>query len=198
MILLPREFDDELSDELRARLTPFVGWLSLRPVAGWQFAGLLDVAPLAARVVQLEPPVPTLDRARLVPAAEDQPVRGALADEAMLYATWFGKGLANYETWQAATATLTPEELAALWGPLAREWADSVGEGVRSVISRETADDPRDRYEDDPDEDSFYGDFAAPEDVGFRTAVSSQLGLGTYVDDPLSVLDVKVLEAVKR
>jgi hypothetical protein len=199
MLLLGRDLPDDLPEHLKGQLPPFVGWIALRPVARWQFAGMLEVAPIAARVVQIEPPLATLDRARLLRGPEDQPVRGALADEALLYASWFGKSLADSELWQAANAQLTREELAALWGPLGREWGDSVDEGVRAVISRETADEePSERYEEDPDDGSFFGDWGVPEDAGFRTAVNAQLGLRPPVGDPLSVLDVKLEEGVSR
>jgi formylglycine-generating enzyme required for sulfatase activity len=198
MLLVGRENVAELSPRRLARLTPFAGWLSLRPVAAWQFAGMLEVAPIAERAVHVEPPLRTLDPARWRGDAEDTPVRALLGDEAVFYATWFGKGLATYALWRAATRASTPEERAALWGPLEREWADGVAEGVRTVISRDTVDaDPQQAYEEDPGGDAFFGDFAAPEGVGFRTAVSAR-GLSTVVADSLSVLDVQLLEGVPR
>jgi hypothetical protein len=58
--------------------------------------------------------------------------------------------------------------------------------------------DLRDAYDEDPDSGLFFADFATPVDVGFRTAVSTQTGLGTAVRDPLSVLDVELAHALDR
>jgi hypothetical protein len=198
-LLLPREFEEDYSDEIKERLTPYVGWLALRPTAVWQVAGMLAVAPLKRRVVHYDLPSPPFDAERLLTAAEDTPARAVMADEAGLYAAWFGKSVATAEYWQAAVATLSPEELAALWGANEREWADFLNEGVRATVSRETVGvDLWDAYDEDPDGDLFFGDFATPADVGFRTAVSTQTGLRTGVGDSLSVLDVELAHSIDR
>ena len=198
-ILLPREFEEEYSAEIRERLTPYVGWLALRATAVWQLSGMLEVAPLKRRVVQYDLPTPTFDAERVLAAPEDTPARAVMADEAGLYAAWFGKSIARAEYWQAAVATLSVEELAALWGPNEREWADFINEGVHATVSRETVGvDLWDAYDENPDGELFFGDFATPADVGFRTAVSTQTGLRTAVRDSLSVLDVELAHALDR
>jgi hypothetical protein len=198
-ILLPREFEEGYPAEVMERLTPYVGWLALRPTAVWQLAGMLEVAPLKRRDVFYDIPKPAFDAERVLAAPEDTPARALVADEAVLYAAWFGKSVATAEYWEAAVATLSAEELASLWGANEREWANFINEGVRATISRESVGlDLWDAYEADPDSDMFHADFATPADVGFRTAVSTQDGLHTGVRDALSVLDVELAHALDR
>ena len=202
MLLLGRDLPDDLPEHLKGQLPPFVGWISpatRRPLG--QFAGMLEVAPIAARVVQIEPPLATLDRARLLRGPEDQPVRGALADEALLYASWFGKSLADSELWQAANAQLTREELAALWGPLGRgvgRQRQQKRASERSSRARPPTRNRPDAMRRTPTTGRSSGTWGVPEDAGFRTAVNAQLGLRPPVGDPLSVLDVKLEEGVSR
>lgn len=206
MLLLPREppaDPSEYAPGVLERLTPFVAWLSLRPVARWQLGAFLADARLAPRRVQVAPAVRVLDPRRLLAGDEAVPVTRILPGEAGLYATWFWKGLGGPEDWQAARAALTSEELAALWGPLRREWNGSVTEGIYSVVTPETADvDPHDAYDDDPElsdpDRILYGELEAPDDVGLRTHVNTQVGLRGGGADPLSILDVQPLDAVDR
>jgi hypothetical protein len=206
MLLLPRqppEDPSEYAPGVLERLTPFVAWLSLRPVGRWQVAAFMAEARFAPRRVQIAPPVRVLDPERLLAGDEAGPVTRILPDEAGLYASWFGKGLSSREAWQAAQAALTSEELVALWGPLRREWAGSVVEGVSSIVTPETADlDIRDAYDEDlgfsGPQRIFYGEFEAPADVGLRTHVNTQVGLRGGGTDPLAILDVQLLDAVDR
>src|SRR5215218_435079 len=70
---------------------PF-GWLALRPVERWQFAGFLDLTWAGAfrrRIGDLKP----MERGRLLAGEENGPVTHILRDEAALYAMWFGKSI---------------------------------------------------------------------------------------------------------
>ena len=205
-LLVPRRPPDDPSEYapgVLERLTPFVAWLSLRPVARWQLAAFLSLARVGPRNVQITPPVRPLDPERLLAGAETEPATRLLPGEAGMYASWFGKGLAAREDWEHARAVLGAEELAALWGPLRREWNGSVVEGVYSVVTPDTVDaDIRDLYDEDPDledpERIFYGELEAPDDVGMRTHVNTQVGLRAGGADPLSIFDVQLLDAVDR
>jgi hypothetical protein len=206
MLLLPREppaDPSQYAPGVLERLGPFVAWMSLRPVARWQLGGFLNTARFAPHAVQIEPPVPAFDRRRLLAGEEDEPATRVLPGEAILYASWFWKGLSGRDDWEAAGAALTPEELAALWGPLRREWAGSITEGIYSVVTPETVDvDPDDAYDEDPelsDPDRIvYGELETPDDVGLRTHVNTQVGLRAGGADPLSILTVQLLDAVNR
>lgn len=206
MILLPRQIEGDPSEYapgVLERLTPFVSWLSLRPVAKWQFGAFLELARLARHRVQIEPALRTLDPERILAGSELEPVTGVTPDEAALYATWLGKGKADLDDWRAAAACLRPEELGALWGPLRREWAGAVDDGLYVVVTPETLDvDPDEALEADPElqrpDRLVYGELEAPEDVGFRTSVSTQLGLLRATADPLSILDVQLLDVLHR
>lgn len=206
MLLLPREPPDDPSEYapgVLERLTPFVSWLSMRPVERWQVAGLLSVARIAPREVQITSPVRPLDRERLLAGDETEPATRALPGEATLYATYFWKGLASREDWEAARAALVPEELAALWGPLRREWNGAVTEDIYSVVTPETIDvDPEEAYEEDPElrapDRILYGEFEGPADVGFRTGINTQIGLRTGGGQQLAMLDVQLRDRADR
>lgn len=206
MLLLPRKLDadpSEYAPGVLERLTPFVAWLALRPVATWQFVAFLDLARTVSRQVQIPPRVEPLDAERILAGRDDDaPVTSVMPEEARLYATWFGKGMPDREDWQAATAALSPEELAALWGSVGREWNGAVTEGVYAVVTPETIEiDPREVLDEDPPLHSadriLYGELETPSDVTFRTHVSTQVGLRTG-SDPLSILDVDVVDGADR
>jgi hypothetical protein len=206
MLLLPREPPDDPSEYapgVLERLTPFVAWMGMRPVMRWQLGGMLALARVAPRRVQVTPPVRVLDRQRLLGGDETGAVTRMLPGEAGLHASWFWKGLATREDWQAARAALSPEELAALWGQPRREWNGTVTEGIYSVVTPDTVDvEPEDAYDADPDlsdpDRILYGEFEAPSDVTFRTHVNTQVGLQSGGADPLSFLDVQLLDAADR
>jgi hypothetical protein len=207
MILLPREFEYTNPADLevaRRQLGPFVAWLGLRPVERWQYGGFLDVAKFKPRKVQLKPPKPTLDRERILGGPEREPVTRLMPMEANLYPNWFGTGKATQPYWLAAQRALSEDEFDALWGPV-REYGEEVDEGVTSVVDSLHLDVNRlwDDYDEDeelPDEETwFFGDYATPADVGFRTAISTQLDLGNGGgNDPLSFLDIALADGIRR
>jgi hypothetical protein len=169
MLLLPREPPEDPSEYAPGaleRLTPFVAWLSLRPVARWQLAAFMSLAGRA------------LDPERLLAGDEAAPVTSIRPAETARYAGWFWKGLGGRRDWEAARDALTREELAALWGPLRREW-DGVGsDGIHSVVTPETVDvDPDEAYDEGDPDGIIHDESEAPDDVGFRTHINTQIGL---------------------
>ena len=183
MLLLgrdPRELDD-LSPEARSRLGPTVSWMSLRPTARWQIGAFLDVAPRAPISQPYDLPFPFFDPARLLAGDELGAVTRSTCDEAGLYANWFSKGLCTEKAWKAATRVFAGVAGGPPWGHPPREWAGEAyfDEALRVVMSPDTVGlDPRDLVDEtDPKLRMVYGEWAAPDDVTFRTAVSAQRGL---------------------
>ena len=76
-----------------------LGWLALRPVERWQFAGFLAVATLRGAGHKVGD-VRTMKPERLTDGPETGPVTRVLRDEASLYAQWFGKLVADRTDWQ--------------------------------------------------------------------------------------------------
>ncbi len=179
MVLLPRD-EAELSllpPGPRARLTPFVAWMSLQPVARWQFGAFLDLARWEPVWQPKPPPFPFLDPARILDGPESGAVTRITCHEAGLYAFWFGKGMTSQEEWEEAARYL-PQSL---WSEPACEWAgsSSFDDEVFVAVSPETVNvDPR---ETDDEENAhprmLYGNYVAPDDITFRTSVSTQYGL---------------------
>jgi hypothetical protein len=146
-----------------------LGWLALRPVERWQFAGFLDLTwagSFRRRIGELKP----FDRGRLLAGDENAPVTDVLFDEAELYAMWFGKSIPHRVTWQLAAEVLDTDPM---WGPV-REWADAPYDGAFRVVDADLIDFDAD--EDDPPEVVVDGG-AAPPGVGFRTFVDVHFGL---------------------
>jgi hypothetical protein len=146
-----------------------LGWLALRPVERWQFAGFLEVAWTRGgrKAGDFHP----LDRSRLLAGPETEPVTRVLRDEASLYAQWFGKLVPSRIDWQLAAEVLDP---APLWGAVPREWGGEEWEDVYSVTELDTLE-----LEDDLPEELIHRAWEAPDDVGFRTMVGQQYGLIT-------------------
>jgi formylglycine-generating enzyme required for sulfatase activity len=172
----PRPGDEWLDP---VELTPLVWtghyWLAKRPVERWQFAAFLEVASFAPREVQVPPKRPVLDRARLLAGPEGEPITRLMAGEAILYAAWFGKVLATQHAWRDADP--------ALWGPV-HEYGTSVDEGEASS------------HGPDGDDEETYGEFAVPEGVGFRTALTRLSD--TVGGDWLWWLDVRLTAVARR
>ena len=147
-----------------------LGWIALRPVERWQFAGFLTVATLRGaghKVGGLR----TMKAERLTDGPETHPVTHVLRDEASLYAQWFGKLLADRTDWQLVAESVDP---ATLWGGAAAEWGSEEWEGAYSVTTLETL-----ALEDDLPDELIFRSSEAPDDVSFRTFVRSDVGLFT-------------------
>ncbi len=160
--------------------TPDPGWLALRPVTRWQFAGFLATARTTG---------PALDRERLLTGPEAEPITRVLREEASLYAQWFGKLVADRIDWQLASDTVDP---ATLWGPVPREWSGEEWEGVHGVTDLETLD-----LEDDLPEHLLFRAWEAPEDVTFRTIVPHRHGLITQTA-PAETIGVALSDQATR
>jgi hypothetical protein len=179
MILLPRRPEEiaRLSPAHLATLTPFVSWLAVRPVACWQFAAFLDIAPRETVVQPYQPPFALLDPARLTAGDETASITRVTCSEAGLYLFWFGKQMPAQDDWQAATRALP----GAPWGEPPREWIGEsyFAEELMVAVSPTTVDvDPKDAVDTEETADRMiYSEWDAPDDVTFRSAVSTQLGL---------------------
>jgi hypothetical protein len=160
----------------RADRPPTRAYLSLRPVASWQFRSFLDCAQFVARRLQLQPRREPFDGARDIP--ELAPATNLLHGECLMYANWFGKQVLSHGAWRDAELTL-PGAMDDLWvhSPI-REWAGYSGwsEEHRVIIARDTwRIDPWDAREDESEERegmvALDGEHLP--DVGFRTACSA-------------------------
>jgi hypothetical protein len=206
MILLPAEPPDpneRYSPEALARFRPFRAWMALRPVANWQFGAFLVVALFCRRAATLDPPFRPFERERIIRSPETNPVTGLIADEAILYANWFGKTISSEFEWQAAQRFLGPDGAERLWQVPRREWTGRYNQGVNTAASPENLNldwvEEYDRDDPPPSQRIFYGEWEAPRDITFRTAVSTDYGLlRRPVDDPETPLNVALTSIVER
>jgi hypothetical protein len=207
LILLPPEPlspDDEYSPEALARMSPFRGWMALRPVANWQYAAFLNLARFGPREVQLAPGFRMLDPARILQGDETNPTTNLTESEAEMYAHWFGKSVCGQGEWQAASRLLTPEQMETLWNGLRREWGGTFQEGVTVVVTPTNIDlDLMEEWdseaEREPADNIFYGEWDMPPEVGFRTRVLYSTGLLSSAGaDPTSFDNVQLLDVLKR
>ena len=165
-----------------------LGWLALRPVERWQFAGFLAAAKLRGaghKVGGLR----TMKAERLTAGPETDPVTHVLRDEASLYAQWFGKFLADRTDWQLVAESIDP---ATLWGGAAAEWGGEEWEGAYSVTTLETL-----ALEDDLPDELIFRSYEAPDDVGFRTFVRHDIGLFTETA-PAEAIGARVKDQALR
>lgn len=204
MLLVPAEGPvpgERYAPEALARMQPYVGWMSLRPVANWQYAAFLRMARLEPRIVQLSPPLLLLDSKRILQGKPSDPVNRLTCPEALLCASWFGKGLCGQDEWQAAARLLHRSLWEEMWEPLRREWAGAFSEGVYAVATPSNVVKDWDEFFEDPQsrKEMFFDEWQAPLEVGFRTAVQYQFGLLKQPwHDPGAMVDVQLGEVLKR
>lgn len=152
-VLVPRPDFDALASSSKERLTPFTAWLSVRPVADWQLAGVL----------------------RLARSSGARPLQNGVL--AAAYAGFFGKSLATAEDWSAMFSAYGAESIRELWGgEHLAELGGYVNEGLMARIALArildgTVDDS------DVDTDEAVVDEGEPLTLPFRTHVPTQLGL---------------------
>jgi len=204
MTLVPAEGPlpgERYAPEALSRMQPFVGWMALRPVPNWRYATFLRIARLQPRIVQLSPPILLLDPTRILQGNPTDPVTDLTCPEALLYASWFGKGICGQDEWQAA-ARLSPRALADdLLGSLRREWAGAYSEGLYAVVTPFNIHKDWDElYEDARShEEVVFNEWQVPSGVSFRTKVLYQFGLLKEPwEDPAAMVDVKLMEVFKR
>lgn len=187
MLLVPREpLPEPEGPPLPHNYPPLLSWLATRAVARWQYRGFLEHASIAPRDAPV-PPLTPFDRERTAGEPDTAPATGITRSEAMAYARFFGKTLADLGDWQAARAQLAEPVLHALWatGPM-REWVAyaCTSDADRAVLATPaTLDmDPDEALEAEDegrpsDVPVLFGPWDHFDDVGFRSAVRVQSGL---------------------
>jgi hypothetical protein len=151
-------------------------WMSIRPVARWQFRAFAAAAPLVPREVQVAPQLVPLDPGRL--DGEDAAVMTDVTfGESCLYAWWFDKILASTSQWQGAERSLSAGELAALWAPGVHEWGGyGNDEDERLRISAASwREDPDEHASADEDDELIVGAYDHRRDTGLRTVARIEL-----------------------
>jgi hypothetical protein len=196
MVLVPREpAGADWHPEAIARWTPFVGWLSLRPVAHWQFRAYLEVAGIAPREIETIA-FTTHDPARLFGGGADGdetlPIARLTCVEALGCARWLGKQLPTQQTWQAASHWRR-DAIDLLWNGLRKEWIGwpEHDEDEARALSPQTlvADAAEERELNTPpppESRMLYRYFDWSRHFGFRTGVLAEVGL--YTRDVVSPL----------
>ncbi|MEM9491935.1 MAG: SUMF1/EgtB/PvdO family nonheme iron enzyme, partial [Myxococcota bacterium] len=167
---------------------PFLCWLSVAPVARWQFAAFTQLAMTEWRPVEIRPPFDMLSPMRIARAPELAAVGGISYGEAYLYAIWLAKNLPTLYDWQAAADALPEAALDAMWRPAEREWVsdrcEDDPEGLRVATTAATYHlDPDEVYEEEQAGTAtaggamVVGEWHLEPSLGLRTAVTAQLGL---------------------
>jgi hypothetical protein len=204
MTLLPAEGPlpgERYAPEALARMMPFVGWMAVRPVPNWRYATFLHIAKLQMRVVQLTPPLLFLDPTRILHGNPTDPVTSLTCPEALLYASWFGKGVCEQDEWQAVTRLSSQSLADDLLGSLRCEWAGAYSEGIYAVVTPFNIHKDWDELYEDAGwrQEMFFGEWEAPPRVVFRTNVLYQFGLlKNPWQDPGAMVNVKLMEVLKR
>ncbi len=193
-MLVPREgfssrHQGAATDGLPAGTSRFLSWHSVAPIQRWQFWAFLQLAPFERRPVMEPPPFVLMSPQRISREPEIEPITGISWPEAFAFACWLGKTIPSTYSWQSAADLLSESAFAALWTPLPREWAsDTVAadETARVAITRDTYHlDPDEVYDDEYEGHQTaggpmaVGQWRTEEALGFRTAVTVQLGLVT-------------------
>jgi hypothetical protein len=165
---------------------PWRHYLSVRPVAVWQFRAFLSCATFVERYLQLQPRRAAFACARAADGNERMSMTDMLHGEAQMYANWFGKGILPHGSWRdagpqlgTAADALWPSDLPAGWG----EWAGyGTQEETRIIVHRNSwRIDPNEldslfEYDDDNRPYMTSSDSSHFAEVGFRTAASAPPG----------------------
>ncbi|HEY5959677.1 MAG TPA: hypothetical protein VIV60_24145 [Polyangiaceae bacterium] len=185
MVLLPGTPLEEFAPEARHRFSPCRNWLALRPVACWQYAAFLDVAPISVSCPNLPIGVRLLDEARLIGGAETLPILHATPMECSIYRGWFGKRIVDRWDWIDAQRLFGPVATS-LWTAGTREWTGNIPEiDVFAAIEyTEIEFDDRDAFDVEeersppPEERRFFGPYEVPlGGAAFRSTVDPRTGL---------------------
>jgi hypothetical protein len=149
-------------------LPPRKMWMSIRPVARWQFRAFAVTAPLVGRKVQVAPRLKPMDPTRL-DGDDAVPMTDVTFGEGCLYAWWLGKWLADVNQWEATERSLGAGEIAAMWDSGVHEWGGYGGdEDARVRISASNWRTYLDDY-GSAEGDILVGAYTHYRDTGLRT-----------------------------
>lgn len=189
MLLLPTKPLDpntQYSERIIAEWRPELAWISLRPVAEWQYQAFLTLASLRTRP-PLECPFPPFDRARIFSDSELGRVSNLTSYEALAFAGWTGKWVARAHYFEAAHRALSVEEFDCVLPPNSAEWGGWFDEDAAAVLARSI----RPILQEEEEWEEFVGDsylttvdnWTCSRDVGFRTGFSIRDGLALGKED---------------
>jgi hypothetical protein len=201
-IPVPREEVAEWSEQLLQRRggDTNYAWISLRPVAKWQFQTFLQLAVRETYEPQVPPPFPVMDLDRIIDGNNMySDAVNIIREEASIYALWFNKMTNSPVGWEYAYRFLNKEEFNFLWGVTKKEWINYfVDETTSSICTPETFIFDISEYleSEDPEKIKLAKSLTCNEwnffhDVTFRTVVSSQIGLIEKAESSVNIGDIK-------
>lgn len=171
MVSVPSEpVGTDWHPEAIERWTPLLGWLSLHPVAVWQYHAYLQVASPSTVAAAAQRIFRDVD--------ETAAVTHVSGSEAQAFAHWAGKWLSWQGIWQAVYERMGEDTFGRLWGTSSKEWCSYDSDFI--ALSRQTLYTD---HKDEPDESRppelrmEYEPNEWSPDIGFRTAIHHQHGL---------------------
>lgn len=171
MVSVPREppGNDWLPEAIE-RWTPLLGWLSVRPVAVWQYHGYLKLAkPSGAAAISQ----------RIARDADETAAVTCVSGyEAYAFVEWMGKWLSDQVVWQTVRERMGQETFERLWGTSNKEWCAYDSDAIALCPQTLYA-----FHKDEPDElrppehRMVYDGLEWSAEIGFRSAVLDGVGL---------------------
>lgn len=205
MILIPTPPAEvaEWSKELLNRLhnDTNYGWVSLRPVANWQFMAFLELVVIENYDSQVPPPFQVMDTTRIIGKKEScSEVVNTIKSESDAYSLWFNKLISDPILWEYTYNFLTQREFDFLWGITKKEWViDFIDEATSVMRTPETIlFDVADGLEsEEPYSSNLARSLTCDEwtffkNVTFRTSVSSQIGLISKWQSSLEIGNIQI------
>ena len=204
MVLIPHQSDPEM---LEPNNNVLPAWVSTHPVYVWQFRAFLNLVKIGSKIIQIDSPSDYLLPHRFNSQKATDFVTNLYHDEAIAYATWFGKGMGGQFELQGARDFLFPEAFSQVLPAKMRLWdgmESPVSEFVRIAIGGNTID--KNDYEEAELRDSgeneslpdrmLFEEWDAGENIGFCTTVN--LALGLIDDSPKSTIFFDLLNRAYR
>jgi hypothetical protein len=164
------------TEEARQRAKGNLTWFAVRPVAVYQYAAFLDVAPLD----RIPAKKSSLDAPNLTSADETAPITSLTVSAASLYLYWHGKTFASDNDWVSAEEQfgISP------WSTARLEWSgeSAFNSSYAVAISRATFRvDPADTEDErDPEKRMLFGQSEARSDTTFRSVLRLAYGLRIF------------------
>ncbi len=181
MLLVPRF---EGPDQQTASADPFA-WISLRPVAAWQYRAFLDLADIDLRPAE-HLPFPTFDRDRLHLAVESDRATSLTSYEALTFAAWLGKSTSDLFILSGAFGSLDAAGYEALWPGKLPEWGGWYDEEEVEILTGAPfdLDGEINGWEKGPDDIHWntVDNWTFLPDVGLRTGIDLARGLRLGTD----------------